>query len=137
MRISDWSSDVCSSDLAVDALRSRIAIRARDRIIHHETVAAVQLHAFVDDAALHVRTPVFGSGRGRRRKLVLQYQLDAAIDIDLCDLPFGLHLGELEARVLVTRDRTAEDLTLLDVLDRRLERSEERRLGKECGSTCR
>src|SRR3546814_17418856 len=82
----------------------------------------MQLHAFVDDAALHVRTPVFGRGRGRRRKLVLQYQLDAAIDIDLCDLPFGLHLGELEARVLVTRDRTAEDLPLLDVLARRLER---------------
>src|SRR3546814_1680690 len=91
---------------AVDALRSRIAIRARDRIIHHEAVAAMQLHAFVDDAALHVRAPVFGSGRGRRRKLVLQYQLDAAIDVDLCDLPFGLrseeHTSELQSLMRIS-----------------------------------
>src|SRR3546814_7527063 len=83
MRISDWSSDVCSSDLAADA-----AGQPGGNLLHELVVVA----------ARH---------RG--------------IQID------QLHLGELRE----LRDPAVE------VVGRDGERSEERRVGKECVSTCR
>src|SRR3546814_9467532 len=76
MRISDWSSDVCSSDLARDGLNPRTA------------------HA--DAGALRIDALVLGAN------------------------------GDLGPRTRITR--RPHDLN---------ERSEERRVGKECVSTCR
>src|SRR3546814_20887438 len=92
MRISDWSSDVCSSDLQV----GRIMIGDRD-------LGRDVVERLVIGEALAVgegRAPVFGDVEQRR-----------------C-------LG------FVRVPRAAGDLELVD-------RSEERRVGKECVSTCR
>src|SRR3546814_14804988 len=97
MRISDWSSDVCSSDLDdVDALAQRAHLT---RLRH----ATVDLRGEEADAA--------GDG------------LHGAVDLQ----------GELARRSEDQRLREATEGTLLT----RLRRSEERRVGKECGSTCR
>src|SRR3546814_7430523 len=81
MRISDWSSDVCSSDLHV-------------------------LDALVDQVALHG---------------------DVILEIDL----------GLAARRAVERRLGDVEIALLDDLGHLPERSEERRVGKECVRTCR
>src|SRR3546814_3537633 len=39
MRISDWSSDVCSSDLPADAFAPRTALQRRQRQPHHQQAA--------------------------------------------------------------------------------------------------
>src|SRR3546814_19708104 len=93
MRISDWSSDVCSSDL-LGVLRQKLAKRSLD----------------LDDAALGVvrRTGIEKVGRNRLRDVG---QLAGQV-VTLC---FGHRQGLLEL----------------------LHRSEERRVGKECVSTCR
>src|SRR3546814_18525868 len=94
MRISDWSSDVCSSDLHVDA--------------------AVPKQQTGDDVI-----PV-----GRHIE--------------------GLHsscrtLAEIAAHPALVTQECQRDALRLQVSDgrRKIVRSEERRVGKECGSTCR
>src|SRR3546814_17961310 len=99
MRISDWSSDVCSSDLA-------------------------------------------GRDRGRRSP-VLDAQLDEDLlemlvhgpraDVhDLARVAIGFALGDPEQDVALARGQAQRTLK-----GGGLHRSEERRVGKECVSTCR
>src|SRR3546814_15075838 len=102
MRISDWSSDVCSSDLALPALRAqdaRIAVAEAD----------VRL-------ARADKRPDWKVGvtYGRRDPM---YGDMASVGVSI-DLP--LFAGKRQ------NPRTAAS-----------ERSEERRVGKACGSTCR
>src|SRR3546814_10870918 len=99
MRISDWSSDVCSSDLAVDAggdetavLRAPVVAQTGDR---REHVGAVIGRAVVDHDHLVRRPCRPRSERAQAPKGVLELAVD------------------------------------------RNDRSEERRVGKECVSTCR
>src|SRR3546814_14031415 len=95
MRISDWSSDVCSSDLAAD----------------------LRLVAYAAEAHAH---EIAAGGPGDRlaeRGLADARRADQAKDRSL-DL---LH-------ALLNREIFENPL---------LDRSEERRVGKECGSTCR
>src|SRR3546814_11608701 len=90
MRISDWSSDVCSSDLERTAFEARLPLVQR----------------FV--RANRIDRRVF---EGRERKLGI--------------VTAGKSYGDvLEALRLLGLDETAA-------------RSEERRVGKECVSTCR
>src|SRR3546814_5189573 len=96
MRISDWSSDVCSSDLA----------------------GGMHLDLRVDDLlGLDHHLP-FLLGRA-----VVQEDVDMGNDVE------GDLLGELLRAHLLSRD--------IDALGLAPERSEERRVGKECVSTCR
>src|SRR3546814_2420734 len=93
MRISDWSSDVCSSDLAVGGG------------VRHRSVAALHLHA-----------------------VPLREQLHVVTEIGQEDV-----LAELfERRAGVAWQPVGDDF-LLAFHDR----SEERRVGKECVSTGR
>src|SRR3546814_11069463 len=102
MRISDWSSDVCSSDLAL------------------------------------VR-----EGRGGGRKAPLEYKSMDGVGRDPDIVAVERHLSELLG-IGVAIQYAGEGkgaLTLkfasLDQLDMICQRSEERRVGKECVSTCR
>src|SRR3546814_4158554 len=89
MRISDWSSDVCSSDLA---RKGRLGDGARP------------------DCG--VNRKAFPHGEGERR----------ALNLDHSPTPFALSLSKGRSFFRRLKRRTS---------------SEERRVGKECVSTCR
>src|SRR3546814_12901057 len=95
MRISDWSSDVCSSDLASDVTQERKQPKA-------EGVAAVE------------------------RALTILAAFEQASE--------PLTLSELSRRSGLYKSTA---LRLLESLRKFSYRSEERRVGKECVSTCR
>src|SRR3546814_14511860 len=100
MRISDWSSDVCSSDL--DFQRQRhVAIHGTTR----QQVEALEHHA--DTAALAAQARFVQAGQGR------------AADGDLAAV------------------RALEQVDALNQGAFAGPSSEERRVGKECVSTCR
>src|SRR3546814_14494360 len=109
MRISDWSSDVCSSDLAVHT-------DATDSVEEEDAVCLLQ-------ALLGDMLP----GVGRARVLA---------DMDAWGYTFRLG----SAAAYFERDADAAWAWLVErglvAADRTL-RSEERRVGKECVSTCR
>src|SRR3546814_12080469 len=94
MRISDWSSDVCSSDLLVDVLSGAYSPVPAAAIRHSQDIARVKLAG-----CLPVTVPTDGLLRLACRKR----ELPAA-----------------------TADKPVVSI-----------RSEERRVGKECVSTCR
>src|SRR3546814_13592497 len=93
MRISDWSSDVCSSDL----LR-HLALRIADIDVGRQQHAVAR----IEEAAV-----------GERR--------------DAADIAFGRVVRRLQALDLAARGIDAENGM----------RTEARRVGKECVSTCR
>src|SRR3546814_19428275 len=109
MRISDWSSDVCSSDLIADRLRHLLAVDVEKAVV--QPVARENL------AAMRA---------GRLRDLVLVVRKDqvvtAAVNIDgLAKQRFG-HRRALDMPAGATATPG---------------RSEERRVGQACASTCR
>src|SRR3546814_14007095 len=108
MRISDWSSDVCSSDLLVSSLLAVAALAMSIR-------TPVCLPAPEQD----VFQPVFTAAGGRRRKPVRAFCRTTARNLN--------HASTTIFAVLQERALRATSLM----------RSEERRVGKECVSTCR
>src|SRR3546814_16265408 len=90
MRISDWSSDVCSSDLRLHDACGKPALRKIGRPFH------------VDD--------------------------DRVVGNLLLDSFQCIHYGSPDGGVKAAADYTPSPMT---------RRSEERRVGKECVSTCR
>src|SRR3546814_11325267 len=127
MRISDWSSDVCSSDLFKLRLEAAGGAEAEDRRRqygdHHRTVDRAELLVQLGG---DLRTAQAGAlieilqreehdrGVGRAREAVDRQTRE-------------LH-GVFDAALLKTNGA--------DLLDDRFS-SEERRVGKECVSTCR
>src|SRR3546814_17489170 len=114
MRISDWSSDVCSSDLLVfdDA----------GAVQHRVDAAAFGIQA-IDDGTqrrfiANIAGKVFDLGTGCAQ--ARQIAADFAVGEDARDSAFDL-------------DR----LGLFAACERLLERSEERRVGKGCVSPCK
>src|SRR3546814_15662746 len=120
MRISDWSSDVCSSDLivgAAEAQRKRAGevalggvqlLGGRSLLCHASPLLADEVEGFADPSVL---------GRG------------AAVDQVAVVVA-----GEVGV------DGVGEAALLAHLLDQARgedARSEERRVGKECDSTCR
>src|SRR3546814_14285609 len=97
MRISDWSSDVCSSDLTQTISPMIFVLSVRRAPQRLDLV--VQAVAVVGDDAFDHREPVLD-----------RPQFGAKLGVFLADQLDALH---------------------------RLVRSEERRVGKECVSTCR
>src|SRR3546814_18145530 len=92
MRISDWSSDVCSSDLALDRLVIGGDAKADQAVRHRQHVEDV--------------------------------------DADIVFPPLLRGFGGVIARRARSDDRDMPHVAVL-------RRSEERRVGKECVSTCR
>src|SRR3546814_11624642 len=99
MRISDWSSDVCSSDLGITEFRMNDRRQGIVHVIGPEQGATLPGMTVVCGDSHTSTHGAFGA------------------------LAFGIGTSEVE-HVLATQ-------TLL------MKRSEERRVGKECVSTCR
>src|SRR3546814_11814037 len=125
MRISDWSSDVCSSDLgrAADALspeadgRLESAIRA---VLSGEAENDA-FNALIAEVGLEPGSiTLFRAWFRYMRQTGSAYGLQTVVDT-LARYP-GLTRSLVE---------------LFEAMHRPMERSEERRVGKECVSTCR
>src|SRR3546814_19118291 len=109
MRISDWSSDVCSSDLLLAELGHQrgLVFDQHDFAVVDDADAIGHLLGFLD--------VVRGENNG-----------DAAFTQRAYHLPH-----------VVTQFHVDTRAGLIEEQDLRLMRSEERRVGKECVSTCR
>src|SRR3546814_13056644 len=117
MRISDWSSDVCSSDLARHA--AKISPPGRPRAVGREVQGAHEKHRRLADAP---HRP-FHYGRIRLMPLV-----------ELVRLPNGAEAELLRGRL----ESAGVHAVCFDAgMNIAESRSEERRVGKECGRTCR
>ena len=87
-----------------------VGVGAGDGVLEHVAVAAVELHAAVDDALLQLGAPPLGLGRLLGGELAVVERVDAAVDERLRDVDLGAHLGQHEAGVLERADRAAERL---------------------------
>src|SRR3546814_13444028 len=137
MRISDWSSDVCSSDLATQGNRCDVAV-----IVECLLQQVLKAGSISEDRRIFYALP-------------LEHQEGSALSGALCSslakLPFPKILnqfnrsaawasqlqvyridGNLRRRSRLQVQTRIVSTTLFD-----LTRSEERRVGKECVSTCR
>src|SRR3546814_17618581 len=106
MRISDWSSDVCSSDL----------LFTKYGTIPGE-VTSISRDAVADE------------------KAGLIYPIRVALDRDWVDVD-GMHMP-LGAGMALTAEIKTDRRRLIDYLLTPIASTEERRVGKECVSTCR
>src|SRR3546814_12422519 len=100
MRISDWSSDVCSSDLPFE---------------------------------IHIRTPTLNLARIHTSGI--DTQVDWRVNLEM--LGIGGNPGSLNVNVNVSWLDKYEIASLPGTPMLDYSRSEERRVGKECVSTCR
>src|SRR3546814_19065635 len=124
MRISDWSSDVCSSDLAaVDReLREFVATVEAAQVAPDLLAEAVGVDQLVGADSHAVES--LEQAEGRQFLDGVRQGVDA--DAELADGPRLLVDLDLDAfGVQAPRGRQPSDS------------SEERRVGQECGSTCR
>src|SRR3546814_3890167 len=142
MRISDWSSDVCSSDLGGNCLgnysaqgwvpaafkmpkpsarRLQVLLQARHQL-HQVARPQARIELELQDVL-----PAVPAGRGRAGQ---REEVGAAGDA--AD-GAALHGGGADLGVAQHAEQLAEALDLLF----HPRRSEERRVGKECVSTCR
>src|SRR3546814_18067938 len=133
MRISDWSSDVCSSDLLEVALAEALVTLALDDLEEHrpDDVLGEDLQ---QAAAVRRRRAVDQDLAGREPREVLAVARQAAVDL----LVVGIRHAFLESDALALEGRDGGIDVVgaeRDVLDT-LARSEERRVGKEWVSTC-
>src|SRR3546814_11441923 len=108
MRISDWSSDVCSSDLKVSSGDDGYA---RDCPVHRATA---------NDDLILARANVVGG-------TAFFFARDE--NVQGFDWLFVDEAGQVGLANMVAMGRAARNIVLV--------RSEERRVGKECVSTCR
>src|SRR3546814_17034327 len=113
MRISDWSSDVCSSDLADDELLGRLGL--------------------VSGAAFGLAPGRHGVPAARGLALATAEGVVDRVHGDTA----GLGLDALPAVAAGLADLDQLGLGVADLTEGGSARSEERRVGKECGSTCR
>src|SRR3546814_13452680 len=117
MRISDWSSDVCSSDLGAQQLAE--AVFADDQVLKRH-LAIIELDL---------------------RKVLTTHGVVARGDLEARRVPVEEDTADpLAPGLAVDAGEDHEPLRLVGATDQRLgsvERSDERRGGKECVSTCR
>src|SRR3546814_18307633 len=110
MRISDWSSDVCSSDLTPPVITAAIPVG--------------------DGASLLSRRPDI---RQAERELAASTARIGVATAELYpDISLGVSIGATAAAIGDLFTGGAFRYALGPLI-----RSEERRVGKECGSTCR
>src|SRR3546814_19606368 len=119
MRISDWSSDVCSSDLSIVPDQGFSCAHA---LAAHTYQAVVAVAPMADEAATWIQT-VAG---------VLAHESQPMVWRTPTGMPVVQRYSEYTSKIvnMWLYDRKALVPTGTD-------RSEERRVGKECVSTCR
>src|SRR3546814_11630182 len=118
MRISDWSSDVCSSDLPAEAVATRMLDRVFDNYVMANMQRVVNAYIARSDSPDPVEVAAGKEG------LLRAYRW---LDRRMARRPLPSHVS------LVTC-AAAPSLFYADWVERR---AEERRVGKECVSTCR
>src|SRR3546814_20717773 len=127
MRISDWSSDVCSSDLAKTGCEIIAPAAERERIPTADRLVSggdqVRLGAHVADVW---DVPAHTAGH-----IAYHFADDGAIFVG--DTLFAMGCGRLFEG---TAEQMFANMQRLGTLGDAT-RSEERRVGKECVSTCR
>src|SRR3546814_12588341 len=131
MRISDWSSDVCSSDLYSVAVNSPAGNAAQDNVQIAASATANYTFVVGTSGSEIVVT-------GARRNLDFS-STTTGIAIDLQDLTARMPLGRsLTDAALLAPTAPAGDTTfgnLASLGGASVARSAERRVGKECVST--
>src|SRR3546814_14565128 len=112
MRISDWSSDVCSSDLkaAIDKARLELTAGWRD-MTKQANEAGKEINTRLEALAIEKRAP-------------------------LTDWEDAETAREAEVEKIIAMFRSARFVPLGEASDSICERSEERRVGKECVRRC-
>src|SRR3546814_17827068 len=105
MRISDWSSDVCSSDLHHNAYLAAMAVEAPDRYAEalrewKEFVAPIVRNPYLKDPDLFVRRPYC------RDHIYLDAEVFSGIMVD----PFNEPLAEAFYSEPLLRHRLAKEL---------------------------
>src|SRR3546814_15739866 len=113
MRISDWSSDVCSSDLVMTDTVEEVTLGGEDH-------APELIDDLVD--SYEVETQGFLQKEAENVHKLIKTARDSANSGEAAVKPY---VDKLDA-VARNWDKVAQPI-----------RSEERRVGKECGSTCR
>src|SRR3546814_7245775 len=124
MRISDWSSDVCSSDL--EALRSSASNAVKSSA---ERISGLCRLLRIVEPGLPMSIP--DEDGQPAPAVVLDVRMPASAE--------ELHQpGKWVLRYASPGDERPREISLATVMrDTRIVRSEERRVGKECVSTCR
>src|SRR3546814_7720009 len=146
MRISDWSSDVCSSDLGLWRRDGEIATRLSDARLREGDLLVLwgKPEDFADLAAHHgflMLVPFVGEAKRRVRAPLALGILGAtvlAVVTGWLSAPMAFLFGAVAMVAL----RCVEIGQAYRSIDVRVYvmiagRSEERRVGKECVSTCR
>src|SRR3546814_7191618 len=101
MRISDWSSDVCSSDLG-----------AGDEIFGHVAIAPEELQALVHNLVMQVGDRQLDLSRFDWREFALEMARDAPVGKHAKCGRFRRQLRQHELRILEIGNRAAEGLAL-------------------------
>src|SRR3546814_12320834 len=112
MRISDWSSDVCSSDLLPLQPGLALIFDRFLRLLDRDVAVPVLIPRHAIDEAVHVR-----------RRIQIGYIENVS--------------GRVAPRDRLFVECDAKPAQAIAVMGPHEQRSEERRVGKECVSTCR
>src|SRR3546814_5089126 len=132
MRISDWSSDVCSSDLALDGDPQLRQVREGDETVRHLIDTAMKLEGLYRHASTHAAGVVIGDRplaelvalyRDPRSPMpVTQFNMKYVEQAGLVKFDFlGLKTLTVLARAvdLIVADGTAMDLSTIPLDDQK------------------
>src|SRR3546814_11282690 len=132
MRISDWSSDVCSSDLANPAVELHLVGQLQSNKAEDAVALFDAIHS-LDRPSLLTALARAMDKTGRRPPCFIQVNIGEEAQKG------GCAIADLPALLTQARrtDIPLAGLMFVPPADVEAARSEERRVGKECVSTCR
>src|SRR3546814_18675261 len=139
MRISDWSSDVCSSDLAfalLSTLKAWVGYQALAAAVAREAGATDAAEARHFDSIVNKTRRDFERDLGDVTQLLGTLTRELHIIVELRG-PTTLKMSSKRRDIEATRRLAANVLKAIAPLSVTLLSSEERSVGKECVSTCR